>query len=94
MDEEKNFNPDERFCVKEEFSSALILPEIPPFGEKFDFYEKIQGGSHFFAYTEHFVNRFKQFSGTRQVRALRNHLNGNRIGNMQMLLKHCYLDII
>ena len=70
----KNFNPDERFCVKEEFSSALILPEIPPFGEKFDFYEKIQGGSHFFAYTEHFVNRFKQFSGTRQVKALRNHL--------------------
>lgn len=70
----KNFNPNERFCVKEEFSSALILPEIPPFGERFDFYEKIQGGSHFFAYTEHFVNRFKQFSETRQVRALRNHL--------------------
>lgn len=70
----KDFNPDERFCVKEEFSSALILPEIPPFGEKFDFYEKIQGGSHFFAYTEHFVKKFKQFSQTRQVRALRNHL--------------------
>ena len=70
----KNFNPDERYCVKEEFSSALILPEIPPFGEKFDFYEKIQGGSHFFAYTEHFVKRFKQFSQTHQVRALRNHL--------------------
>ena len=70
----KDFNPDERFCVKEEFSSALILPEIPPFGEKFDFYEKVQGGSHFFAYTEYFVNRFKQFTGTRQVRALRNHL--------------------
>lgn len=70
----KDFNPDERFCIKEEFSSALILPEIPPFGEKFDFYEKIQGGSHFFAYTEHFVKKFKQFSQTRQVRALRNHL--------------------
>lgn len=70
----KDFNPDERFCIKEEFSSALILPEIPPFGEKFDFYEKIQGGSHFFAYTEHFVKRFKQFSRTRQVMALRNHL--------------------
>ena len=70
----KDFNPDERFCVKEEFSSALILPEIPPFGEKFVFYEKIQGGSHFFAYTEHFVKRFKQFSEKRQVRALRNHL--------------------
>lgn len=69
-----NFNPDERYCVKEEFSSALILPEIPPFGEKFDFYEKIQGGSHFFAYTEHFVKKYKQFSQTRQVQALRNHL--------------------
>lgn len=69
-----NFNPNERLCVKEEFSSALILPEIPPFGEQFDFYEKIQGGSHFFAYTDHFVYKFKQFSVTRQVRALRNHL--------------------
>ena len=70
----KDFNPDERFCVKDEFSSALILPEIPPFGENFDFYEKIQGGSHFFAYTEHFVNKFKQFSRMHQVQALRNHL--------------------
>lgn len=70
----KSFNPDERFCVKEEFSSAIILPEIPPFGEKFDYYEKIQGGSHFFAYTEHFVKRFKQFSETKQFKALRNHL--------------------
>lgn len=70
----RNFSPDERYCVKEEFSSALILPEIPPFGEKFVFYEKIQGGPHFFAYTEHFVNRFKLFSQTHQVQALRNHL--------------------
>ena len=69
-----DFNPEERFCVKEEFSSALILPEIPPFGEQFDFYEKIQGGSHFFAYAEHFVRRFKHFSQTHQVQALRNHL--------------------
>ena len=70
----KNFNPDERYCVKEEFSSALILPEIPPFGEKFDFYEKIQGGSHFFAYTEQFVNKFKAFSQMHQVQTLRNYL--------------------
>ena len=69
-----DFNPEERFCVKEEFSSALILPEIPPLGEQFDFYEKIQGGSHFFAYAEHFVGRFKHFSQTHQVQALRNHL--------------------
>lgn len=70
----KDFNPDERFCVKEEFSAAITLPGIPPFGERFDFYEKIQGGAHFFTYTEHFVKRFKQFSETRQVKALHNHL--------------------
>lgn len=70
----KDYNPEERYRVKEEFSSAYILPEIPPFGESFDFYEKIQGGSHFFAYTEHFVNRFNQFSRTHTVKALRNRL--------------------
>ena len=70
----KNYNPDERFCVKEEFSSALIIPEIPPFGEKFEFYEKIQGGSHFFAYAEYFVCKFNLFSNCHQIKALRNHL--------------------
>lgn len=70
----KNFNPKERFCVKEEFTSALIIPEIPPFGEQFDFYEKIQGGSHFFAYAEHFVRKFQHFSGIHQVKVLWNHL--------------------
>ena len=72
----RTFNPDERFCVKEEFSSALILPEIriPSFGDNFDFYEKIQGGVHFFAYTDCFVNKFKQFSQMRQVQILRNYL--------------------
>ena len=72
----RDFNPDERFCVKEEFSSAIIIPEIPPFGEQFVFYEKIQGGSHFFAYTEHFVKKYKQFSEIRQIKALQNHLEG------------------
>lgn len=70
----KNFNPDEPFCVKDEFSAASILPEIPPFGENFDFYEKIQGGSHFFAYVEFFVNEFNRFSKIPQIAALRNHL--------------------
>ena len=70
----KNYNPDERLCVKEEFSSALIISEIPPFGEKFEFYEKIQGGSHFFAFAEHFVCKFNIFSKSPQVNALRNHL--------------------
>lgn len=46
----------------------------PPFGERFDFYEKIQGGTHFFAYAEVFVNKFSEFEKTPQVKALRNHL--------------------
>ena len=69
-----DYDPEEPYCVKEEFSAAVILPEIPPFGERFNFYEKIQGGSHFFAYTEYFVNKYKSFSKSAAVKALRHHL--------------------
>lgn len=69
-----DYNPDERLRVKEEFSTALIFQEIPPFGEKFSFYEKIQGGSHFFAYTDYFVSIYKNFLKTEEVQALRKHL--------------------
>ena len=58
--------------VKEEFSAAPIMPSIPPFGERFYFYEKIQGGSHFFAFTERFLELYKHFITTPQVRILRN----------------------
>ncbi|MBR6981317.1 MAG: DUF262 domain-containing protein [Prevotella sp.] len=51
----------EEYHVKKEFESALVIDEIPPFGERFWYKEPIQGGSHFFAYVEHFVERFKQF---------------------------------
>ena len=47
--------------VKEEFSSAPTMTAIPPFGERFYFNEKIQGGSHFFAYTELFVEHNRKF---------------------------------
>lgn len=51
----------EEYHVKKEFESALVIDEIPPFGERFMYKEPIQGGSHFFAYVEHFVDRFEQF---------------------------------
>lgn len=70
-----DYDVDEPHRVKEEYSAALFVPFIPPFGERFDFYEKIQGGTHFFAYAEVFVNKFSAFEKTPQVRALRNHLN-------------------
>lgn len=33
--------------IKDEYSAAPLIPGIPPFGERFYFYEKIQGGAHF-----------------------------------------------
>ena len=66
------YDVNEPHRVKEEYSAAILIPYIPPFGERFD--EKIQGGTHFFAYAETFVERFALFERTPQVRALRNHL--------------------
>ncbi len=68
------YDVNEPHRVKEEYSSAMIVPYIPPFGERFDFYEKIQGGTHFFTYAETFVERFSTFEKTREVLLLRNHL--------------------
>ena len=51
----------EEYHVKKEFESALVIDEIPPFCERFLYKEPIQGGSHFFAYVQHFVDRFEQF---------------------------------
>ena len=60
--------------VKEEFSAAPTMTAIPPFGERFYFNEKIQGGSHFFAYTETFVECYRRFVKLPHVRLLREHL--------------------
>lgn len=70
----RDYDSAEKHRTKDEFSAAQIIPEIPPFGEQFDYYEKIQGGTHFFAYAEHFVELFESFEQTKQVVALRHHL--------------------
>lgn len=69
-----DYNPKEKHIVKDEFSTAIVLQNIPSFGENFDFYEKIQGGSHFFGYTESFVRKYQQFCGTKHFKALKTHL--------------------
>jgi len=69
-----DYNPKEKHIVKDEFSTAIVLQDIPAFGENFDFYEKIQGGSHFFGYTESFVRKYQQFCGTKHFKALKTHL--------------------
>ena len=60
--------------IKDEYSAAPLIPGIPPFGERFYFYEKIQGGAHFFAFTDNFIDLYKQFVRTPQVRLMREHL--------------------
>ena len=69
------WNDDEKFKVKTEFEAALTIDDIPPFGEQFKFNESIQGGSHFFAYAEHFVFQYKVFSKTQEVTILRKYLS-------------------
>jgi hypothetical protein len=65
---------DKPYHVKQEFEAAPIIKGIPPFGEKFYYYEKIQGGSHFFAYAHHFIFKFEQFVKTQEYALLHSEL--------------------
>lgn len=47
--------------IQYEYEAAKTMEDIPPFGENFDFYEKIQGGTHFFVYAETFISRYLEF---------------------------------
>ena len=47
--------------IKKEYEAAPIVNEIPPFGEQFHFNEPIQGGQHFFAYVDFFINKYEKF---------------------------------
>lgn len=60
--------------VQEEYQSAATMSDIPPFGEKFDFYEKIQGGTHFFVYAETFIHRYQEFLKNPIIETLQNNL--------------------
>lgn len=62
--------PTEGHVVRDEFVAAPVIAAIPPFGESFDFYEKIQGGTHFFAYADEFVEQYKSFIRTDVAKAL------------------------
>ena len=70
----QNYDPNRRLCVKDEFSTAPTLAALPPFGESFHFYEKIQGGTHFFVFMDTFTSRAKSFGSLRAVTALRRQL--------------------
>ena len=71
----REWSNDAKFKVKNEFEASPIISEIPPFGEQFKFYESIQGGSHFFAYADFFIYKFKTFSETSEYKSLKDNLS-------------------
>lgn len=71
----KEWSNDAKFKIKNEFEASPIISEIPPFGEQFRFYESIQGGSHFFAYADFFIYKFKTFSETSEYKLLNKNLS-------------------
>lgn len=75
-----DWDENEKFKVKNEYEAAKTIPEIPPFGEQFQFKEPIQGGSHFFAYVSTFIGRFDRFSETHQYKCLHETLVGETHG--------------
>lgn len=64
----------EAHYIQKEYQASVIMPEIPPFGENFDYYEKIQGGTHFFVYAETFIHRYIEFLKHKEVQILLNNL--------------------
>ena len=71
----REWGNDEKYRVKVEFEAASIIKEIPPFGEQFYYNETIQGGSHFFAYADHFIFKFHIFSQTKEYQLLQKYLS-------------------
>ena len=54
----------ERYNVKNEYEASPIVDSIPPFCEHFSYYEPIQGGTHFFEFTDKAIEKLKNFKQT------------------------------
>lgn len=70
-----DFDESSKWRVKKEFSAAPVMLSIPPFGENFSYNEKIQGGTHFFNYSDKFVSAYGNFKQTPQYVALNTSVN-------------------
>lgn len=70
------WDENEKYKVKNEYEAAKVFDDIPPFGEQFQFKEPIQGGAHFFAYVQIFINRFRNFKKTKQYEVLHSTMTG------------------
>ena len=60
------WNEGDKYNVKHEFEASPIIDAIPPFGEQFRYYEPIQGGTHFFEFTDKAIEKLKYFTSTKE----------------------------
>ena len=58
------WNKGEKYNVKNEFEASPIIDSIPPFCEHFNYYEPIQGGTHFFEFTDKAIEKLRNFKHT------------------------------
>lgn len=58
------WNEGDKYNVKHEFEASPVIDAIPPFGEQFNYYEPIQGGTHFFEFTDKAIEKLKVFIRT------------------------------
>ena len=68
--------PQTKYVVRDEYVAAPVLDDVPGFGEQFQFNETIQGGSHFFAYSEKMTGQYHYFISTAEHTALVENLCG------------------
>ena len=68
--------PQTKYVVRDEYVAAPVLDDVPGFGEQFQFNETIQGGSHFFAYSEKMTEQYHSFISTVEHVALVENLHG------------------
>lgn len=68
--------PQTKYVVRNEYVAAPVLDDVPGFGEQFQFNETIQGGSHFFAYSEKMTWQYHYFISTAEHTTLVENLCG------------------
>ena len=59
-----------KYVVRDEYVAAPVLDDVPGFGEQFQFNETIQGGAHFFAYSEKMTEQYHYLTSTAEHAAL------------------------
>ena len=72
----KEVDESEQYRIKSEYEAAPVIAEIPPFGEKFYFYEPIQGGTHFFSFVDQHIRQYRHFAESKEYRVLCNDMDG------------------